>query len=257
MDLSNEVAIVTGGGRGIGKEISVELARKGASVVVVARTQEEIDSVCEEIIDTGGEASGISIDVSLESDVKKLIEFTEDRFGPPGILVNNAGIRGPVGFIQNVEYKEFADVVNINLTGTFLCIKYVLPGMINMKKGRIINFSGGGAWTGIRGGGAYGASKSGVEGLTRTVALETARFGITANAIQPGRVDTSSFPILDKERDSGSQGVGAEHAARCIAWLCTTDAINVTGLTVNAVEWDKLVTKGELERDAVTKASTS
>ena len=104
MDLSDEVAIVTGGGRGIGKEISVELARKGASVVVVARTQEEIDSVCEQITDTGGEASGVSIDVSLESDVKKLIEFTEDKFGPPGILVNNAGIRGPVGFILNVEY---------------------------------------------------------------------------------------------------------------------------------------------------------
>ena len=255
LNLEDQVAIVTGGGRGIGREISLELAKHGVKVVVTSRTQEQVQSVVEQINDLGGQALGASLDISNEQDVKQLVKLTEDAFGTPEILVNNAGVRGPVGFIQNVELKEFSDVININLLGTFLCVKYILPGMIDLKKGRVINFSGGGAWTGIRGGGAYGASKSAVEGFTRTVALEGARFGITANAIQPGRVATASFPILDKEKNAGNYEVGPENAARCIAWLCSSEASDITGLTINAVEWNRLVEKGESPQFALKTSS--
>ena len=102
LNLEDQVAIVTGGGRGIGREISLELAKHGAKVVVTSRTQEQVQSVVEQISDLGGQALGASLDISNEQDVEQLVKLTEDAFGTPEILVNNAGIRGTVGFIQNV-----------------------------------------------------------------------------------------------------------------------------------------------------------
>ena len=257
IDLKGKVALVTGGGRGIGREISLELARKGASVAVVAQTENQINQVTNEIVSNGGQSISIPTNISVPGEVESLITNIENQLGYIDILVNNAGIRGPVGFIQNIEDDEFLDVMKTNIMGTFLCIKYVLPRMIELEKGRIINFSGGGAWTGIRGGGPYGASKSAVEGLTRTVALEAKRFGITCNAIQPGRVDTDSFPILPNENSRDTKSVGPEHAARCIAWLSGDGAQEVTGLTVNSVEWDRLVTNGEDPNSALQKTVTT
>ena len=127
--------------------------------------------------------------------------------------------------------------------------------MIESHWGRIVNLSGGGAWNGIRGGGPYGASKSALEGLTRTIAQETQRFGITCNIIQPGRVDTATFPILEQEAARGGV-VGPEHAARCIAWLCSDEATDVTGLTINSVDWDQKRLAGASGADAARAAGT-
>jgi NAD(P)-dependent dehydrogenase (short-subunit alcohol dehydrogenase family) len=252
--LTGQVAIVTGGGRGIGRAIALELAKEGAAVVVTARTQAEVVEVADRIKASGGKALAMPIDVGSLQEVQHLVEATETTFGPVDILVNNAAIRGPVAFIQNVEPDDFMDVFRINVGGTFQCARAVLPGMITRRKGRIINFSGGGAWTGIRGGGPYGASKSAVEGLTRTIAQEAQRFGVTCNAIQPGRVDTQTFPILEVERQGPI--VGPDHAARCIAWLCTDEAKDVTGLTINAVEWDRRHSAGEDPHAAIEASST-
>lgn len=253
--LQGKIAIVTGAGRGIGRAIALELAQEGASVAITARTESQLIEVKQAIEKTEGKVLALVTDVSSPEQVQRLVETTVSTFGPVDILVNNAGIRGPVSFLQNVPDEDFLDVFKINVYGTFLCTKAVLPGMIERRWGRVINFSGGGAWTGIRGGGPYGSSKSAVEGLTRTIAQETQRFGVTCNAIQPGRVDTQSFPLVEQ---GGAQGepVGPEHAARCIAWLCTDEAAGVTGLTVNAVQWDREYENGKDPKIAVEAAGT-
>ena len=241
MTLAGRIALVTGAGRGIGRAIALELARQGAAVGLASRTAGEVADVAQEIQAAGGQALGIPADVGAATDVAHLVQAVETNLGPLGILVNNGGIRGPIAFVQNVTPEEFQEVFRVNIIGTFHCAHAVLPGMIDRRWGRIINMSGGGAWTGIRGGAAYGASKSAVEGLTRTIAQEVQRFGITCNAIQPGWVETKSFPIADTAagRRGETATVSPEHAARCIAWLCTDDAAEVTGQTLNAVEWDQ------------------
>ena len=246
-------AVVTGAGRGIGRAVSMELARAGIAVVLAAQTKSQIQAVEGEIRAAGFDALAVPTDVSTADGIDRLMKLTEDWKGGPDVLVNNAGIRGPLGFIQNVEPQEFERVFAVNLFGTFLCVRAALPGMVDRQWGRIINFSGGGAWNGIRGGGPYGASKSAVEGLSRTIAIEVQRFNVTCNVIQPGRVDTASFPILEAERASGPP-VGPEHTARCVAWLCTEDAAEVTGTTIDAVQWDRERDSGVAPRAAVDRA---
>ena len=240
MTLSGKVAVVTGAGRGIGKAVAVKLARQGARVALAAKTSAEINDVATEINNTGGLALAIPTDVSVPGEVQHLIQEVESQLGPVGILVCNAGVRGPTAFVQNISPEDFMEVLRVNLYGNFLCVREVLPGMIERRWGRIINLSGGGAFTGVRGGGPYGASKSAVEGLTRTIALEVGRFGITCNALQPGRVDTRTFPLAESPADRQLRAVGPEHAARCAAWLASEEASEITGQTIDAVEWDKV-----------------
>ncbi len=253
MTLTGRTAIITGAGRGIGRAVAIELAREGASVVVAAKTESELIETASQITSAGYEALALPADVSSLDGIERLMKTAEDWKGQPDILVNNAGIRGPVGFIQNIEPEEFERVFAVNVFGTFMGIRAALPGMVHRQWGRIINFSGGGAWNGIRGGGPYAASKSAIEGMSRTIAIEVQRFNVTCNVIQPGRVDTATFPILEAER-GGSQ-VGPEHTARCIAWLCTEEANDVTGTTINAVRWDT-DRESEGSRQAVETAGT-
>lgn len=256
--LTGKVAIVTGAGRGIGRAICLELAKEGAAVGLAAKSKDEIDTVAREITAAGGRALAIPTDVGDPASVQRLFQAVESQLGPVDILVNNAGIRGPVGFLQNVAPDQFMDVFRVNVGGTFNCLRLALPGMIQRRWGRIINFSGGGAWTGIRGGGPYGASKSAVEGLTRTIAQEGQRFNITGNAIQPGRVDTKTFPLVEPQyREGRGDTVGPEPAARCIAWLCTEEAADVTGMTISAPQWDRLRGEGLSARVAADKAGAT
>ncbi len=255
MTLAGRTAIITGAGRGIGRAVAIELAREGASVVVAAKTESELIETASQITSAGYEALALPADVSSLDGIERLMKTAEDWKGQPDILVNNAGIRGPVGFIQNIEPEEFERVFAVNVFGTFMGIRAALPGMVHRQWGRIINFSGGGAWNGIRGGGPYAASKSAIEGMSRTIAIEVQRFNVTCNVIQPGRVDTATFPILEVER-GGGPAVGPEHAARCVAWLCTDEAADVTGTTINAVRWDQERESGAGARQAVETAGT-
>ena len=235
------VVLVTGAGTGIGRAIAHEFGAAGARVVVSARTVADIDRVVEEITSAGGSALGYRADVTEPGQVEAMMRDVRRARGAVEVLVNNAGTPGPAAFAQDVAPQEFLDVLRTNLWGAFLCTKFVLPGMVERRAGRIINLTGGGAASDrpLRGGLAYASSKAGVEGMTRNLALEVGRFGVTVNAISPGRVDTRGFPAGQIGGGGATEMVPPVHAARLAVWLASPEAADLNGETVDAVAWDQ------------------
>lgn len=192
MKLKDKVAVVTGSGRGIGRAIALAFAKEGAKLVLVARTASQLEQVSEEIKAMKGEVLAVVGDLSKKSDIENVVAKTVERFGPPDILVNNASVQSRSLTIDSDD-DAWQRVIQINLIGTFLITKYFLKTMIPRKTGRIINILSVNAKTGHPFGSAYAASKHGVLGLTRSMALEMGFLeipGITVNAICPGAVRT-------------------------------------------------------------------
>jgi len=186
-----KTAIVTGSGRGIGRETAILLCKKGLNVVICSKTQTEIDSTVEEIkhLISDDRVIGIRCDISNSFEVEDLIRSTYDKFKAIDILVNNAGIVYVKKFFDTSE-EEWDKTIDINLKGSFLCTRAVLPFMIKNKSGVIINVSSGAGKTGFPDISAYCASKFGVIGLTESLAWEVANYNIRVMAICPGEVDT-------------------------------------------------------------------
>ena len=185
--LKNKTALITGGGRGIGRAIALAFAREGATVVVSARTKEQVDAVAKEI---GANAVALVCDVADPDSVNTMFTRAHEALGRgPDILVNNAGIAESATLV-NTDDELWHRHLNTNLSGTFYCTRAALPSMIEKRWGRIINVASIAGKTGAPYISAYAASKHGVLGLTRSVAHEVATLGITANAICPGYVDT-------------------------------------------------------------------
>lgn len=187
-DLSTEVAIVTGGGRGIGREIALALAGAGASVAVAARSADQVKTTADMITCLGGRAMAVSVDVTDETGVRQAIGRVQDRLGAVTLLVNNAGVGGPIGPTWEVSATEWWRTIEVNLRGVLLWVDAVLPDMVAHRRGRIINIaSNAGAfrWPNLSG---YSVSKTAVIKFTENLALELRNKGIAVFAVHPGLV---------------------------------------------------------------------
>ena len=238
MKLRNKVAIVTGGGRGIGREIALRFAGEGAKVTVTARNSDQLSDVVGEIVGEGGEAIGVAGDVSRREDVQKMVEEATKTFGRIDILVNNAGIMQGGPFVT-FEPEDWRRIIEVNLIGTFYCTKAVVPALIEQGWGRIINIASRSGKIGIPYLTAYVASKHGVVGFTKALAEEMAPFNITVNAICPGTVETDMIPETVKER-VGELLIPPAHVADLALYLATEGAGSINGEAVNIYGRTKL-----------------
>ena len=250
-ELANKVAIITGGGYGIGREIGLLFARAGAKVVLAARSADRLESTRVEIAGQGGECIAIVTDVAKAADCARMAEQTLARFGRIDILVNNAGIEGATKITTEMTPEEWQEVIDIDLTGTWLATRAVLPAMKQQKSGGIINISSGSGRRGYPFRAPYSASKWGIISLTQTWAGEWGRSGIRVNCICPGpvvgerinrvisaRAQAMDVPYEQVERGFVSQSplqrmVTEEEVARVALFFAGDQSSGVTGQTLN------------------------
>jgi 3-oxoacyl-[acyl-carrier protein] reductase len=239
MDLSEKVAIVTGGGRGIGRAIALKLAEVGATLVINdVGDSTPAEGVAEEIRKMGRESLVVLADISQSTEVASLVDNTIEKYGKVDILVNNAGITRDQLIIRMSD-DEWDMVLGINLKGVFLCSKAVLRPMMKQRWGRIISISSIVGLIGNAGQANYASAKAGIIGLTRTIAKEVASRGITANAIAPGFIDTVMTKQLPEERRQelmnqvplGFLGT-PQDVAEVVAFLASEEARYITGQVV-------------------------
>ncbi|TET12659.1 3-oxoacyl-[acyl-carrier-protein] reductase [Candidatus Aerophobetes bacterium] len=198
MNLKNRVAIVTGGGQGIGKKICLRLAENEAKVAVFDINEELSQEVVKKIKAKGGDALAVKVDVAKYEEVNKATRQVIDKFKGIDILINNAGITKD-SLLLRMKEEDWNRVLQVNLNGAFNCLKAVLRYMMRQKYGRVVNIS---SIIGIRGNigqANYSASKAGIIGLTKSAAREVGRYGITVNAVAPGFIDTAMTRRLNKE----------------------------------------------------------
>lgn len=188
--LSGMVAIVTGAGKGIGEAIARRLAREGAQVMVADLDAASAENVAASIRAEGLSAVSHQIDVSSPSQVSEMARRAEGELGKIDILVNNAGILGPAASVQDLPVEDWNRILNINLTGTFLCCQAVIKGMVERGYGRIVNMASVAGKEGNLYQAGYSASKAGVMGLTKTMGKEVAKTGVTVNCIAPALIDS-------------------------------------------------------------------
>jgi 3-hydroxybutyrate dehydrogenase len=188
-DLREKIVLVTGGGRGIGRAIALKFAAAGSHVVITGRTQATLDAAAKEAGCRSAKVLPLSCDVAQKAEVEALKQQITRRLGAVQILINNAGIAPAAAFLE-MEDALWEEVMRVNLTGTYNCCKVFLPEMIAAGWGRIVNIASTVAKTSYPNISAYATSKHAVLGLTRSLAVETARFGVTVNAVCPGYVDT-------------------------------------------------------------------
>jgi 3-oxoacyl-[acyl-carrier protein] reductase len=233
------VAIVTGGGRGIGRAISVRLAGEGANLAISYRSNDDAaEESAEGVREAGVECELFKGDVSSSGDVGALFKSVSEAFGRVDILVNNAGITRD-NLMMRMKEEEFDEVLRTNLKGTYLCTRAALRPMVRARWGRIVNVSSVVGLVGNAGQANYAASKAGIIGFTKSVAREVAQRGITVNTVAPGYVETEltgSLPeeVKDQIRDqvpAGRFGV-PEEVAEVVAFLAGEEAGYVTGQTI-------------------------
>jgi 3-oxoacyl-[acyl-carrier protein] reductase len=233
------VAVVTGGGRGIGRAVALRLANEGASVAIAYRSNDEAaENAAEEVRAAGVRCEIFKGDVASPDDVRALFEGVSDAFGRIDILVNNAGLTRD-NLMMRMKEHEFDDVIATNLKGTYLCTRAALRPMVRARWGRIVNVSSVVGLVGNAGQANYAASKAGIIGFTKSVAREVAQRGITANVVAPGYVETEltgSLPEQVKDRIREQVPAGrfgeAEEVAEVVAFLAGEGAGYVTGQTL-------------------------
>jgi len=237
--VAGQVALVTGGGSGIGRAVSQLLAARGASVVVADARHDQAASTAAAILAAGGIAIPVRSDVTDEQDAEAMVATAVDQYGGLDIAVNNAGIAIPIAETTDVLTADFDRCVAVNLRGVWLSMKHQLAEMVRRRRGAIVNVSSVAGLVGAPGSATYSAAKHGVVGLTRSVAAEYGRKGIRVNAVAPGLTRTEMVQQLVSSgamnpaellaRTPLGRMAEPEEIAEAVAWLCAPQASFVTG----------------------------
>ena len=239
MSLAGRVALVTGASQGIGRACALQLAKDGATVVLVARNQEKLEEAKQEIIAVGGQAAVFAADIADEDQVKAAFKAAIAQFGKLEILVNNAGVTKDQ-LVMRMKRADWDTVMNTNLTSAYLCIQQAISPMLKQRWGRIINITSVFGQTGQAGQANYSASKAGLIGLTMAIAREVASRSITCNAVAPGFIETAMTSVLTEEFKQtalkmiplGRVG-GSQEVADAVAFLASDKAAYITGHVLN------------------------
>lgn len=254
-DLLNKRAIITGGGHGLGLEIARHYINAGSNIVICSRSEVDLinaSEVLKGLLQDGQRLLYKVADISREADVIALTEYAVSELGGCDILVNNAGVYGPMGDIEEIDWADWVQAININLLGSILMCKFVIPYLKKQKYGKIIQLSGGGATQPMPRISAYAVSKAGIVRFIETLAQEVREYGIDVNSIAPGALNTS---MLDEVLAAGSDKVGVDFyqkslkqkqaggtplnvAAELAVFLASSDSDGVTGKLISAV-WDE------------------
>ena len=243
--MKGTVALITGASSGIGRATALAFAARDAKVALAARREDELATLAAEIEAKGGEATYVRTDVSVAGDVERMVGHTIEKFGRLDFAVNNAGIEGPLAGITDLTEDEWDSVLDINLKGTFLCMKYEARAMLDGGHGQaIVNIGSVNSFLGFQTGSAYVTSKHGLIGLTTSVSAELAPQGIRVNLVCPGFVDT---PMHHRIRGILGDAVydeallptvhvrragRPEEIAQSIVFLCSDEASYITGTTL-------------------------
>lgn len=235
MDFKGQVAVVTGGARGIGKAIAGALAGKGVNLVIADISLEQAKDTSAELERLGVKTMPVKLDVSKSDEVTKIFEDISKNFGRIDILVNNAGVTKD-GLIMRMKEEDWDTVININLKSVFLCSKEAIKVMAKQRYGRIINIASVVAFMGNPGQANYSASKAGIIGLTKTTAKEYASRDITANAVAPGFITTAMTDALPENvKDEMKRAIPlgrfgtTEDVANAVVFLASPEAGYITG----------------------------
>jgi NAD(P)-dependent dehydrogenase (short-subunit alcohol dehydrogenase family) len=250
MKLSGLIALITGGGRGIGQAIAIAFAREGASIAIASRTRSELDDTLSKVKQYGVPALALVADISKPDDVQKIVQTAINEFGRIDILVNCAGVFGPIGPLIKNDTAKWIETININLIGTVLCCKAVLPFMIKNGSGKIINLSGGGAGYPHPYFSAYSTSKAAVVRFTETISVEVKENNIQVNAIAPGGIATKlqdevlaagelagKEALVNAKKIKATGGTPLDKPTSLAVYLASAESNGLTGKLISAV-WD-------------------
>ena len=239
----DKVAIVTGAASGIGRETAIAFAEKGASVVVSDINQQMLEETAEIIKNKGGRVKSVFADISVEKDVENLVNTAKNEFGGLDAACNNAGVEGALTLTADYTVEEWDRVMNINLRGQWLCMKYQIPAILERGGGSIVNVSSILGKVGFANASAYTASKHGLIGLSKSAALEYSAKGIRVNVVSPAFIETpmlerAGFTTDQELKESviklhpiGRLGTSRE-VADAIVWLSSSEASFITGHTL-------------------------